>query len=104
VYEEIVDERFRLAKHNLDLKTIVRKLNNKYSEIRTLTFNFFYWKKILKSYHLVNYMKAYFNMLLVNPINRFLIYGINIIKNVDNFLFHGSFIKLLKHIIKKRAS
>ncbi|HHT9138679.1 MAG TPA: B12-binding domain-containing radical SAM protein [Candidatus Wunengus sp. YC60] len=104
VYERIVDERFRFAKHNLDLNNIVKKLNNKYSEIRTMPFTILYWEKVLKSYHLVNYLNAYLNVLLIKPINRILIYGLKMILNVDNFLFRGNLKNLLKYIIKKRAN
>ena len=93
VYESIVDERFRLNKHNQDLTRIVRKLNRKYSELRTIPMNSIYWKNIFKSYHLKDYIWGYCDM-LTQPISRS-------IKNIGRFFIRGKARKLFKSILRK---
>lgn len=64
VYDSIVDDRFCLNKHSLDLTRLVTDLNGKYNELRTLSFDPNYWKMVISSYHFNAYSLAYFHMLL----------------------------------------
>lgn len=75
VYEDIVDKRFKLACHDLDLIKIVRRLNNKYMDSlsnwcrvpNSIPLNFRYWRKILASYNWQKYLSVYMRMLFQKP-------------------------------------
>jgi radical SAM superfamily enzyme YgiQ (UPF0313 family) len=106
VYEEIVDERFRLSKHSLDLTKIVRNLNGRYSALRTLSKSSRYWSAVFTSAYFTEYAKGYLHMLLrpgyifsrrFAGIARILL--VKTIKAVDAVLFRGKIRKLMKRRI-----
>lgn len=76
VYEKIVDERFKLAQHDLDFVSIVRRLNNKYLDPVLYCYRLpsaiplisIYWRKILTSYHWRKYLSVYTRMLFLKPV------------------------------------
>ncbi len=84
VYETIVDERFKLSKHDVNVSEIVQKINNKYyyNPFAGIDFKWFYWKTVFKSDHLSAYLKAFlcgFSASFIKPILR---YPINKLKRL----------------------
>ena len=58
-YAEIIDTRFMLAKHNIDLQKLRAKINSKYGELPTISFNPIYLRKVIKSKFLYLYIREF---------------------------------------------
>jgi radical SAM superfamily enzyme YgiQ (UPF0313 family) len=93
VYDAIVDDRFKLNKHKLNLTPIVRKLNKKYNELRTMSFRPIYWRKVFTSYHLSDYLLGYLNM-FIKPVAEAIV-------NIGLRVFQGRTRELLKSVLKR---
>lgn len=98
VYEEIVDKRFKLAHHDINLQMTVRKLNSKY--LPALSYNLRlpgaiplslpYWRKVFCSYYFMGYLRIY-SLFLIRPLLEMMVLFKNALRGLrDSFRHMGS--------------
>jgi radical SAM superfamily enzyme YgiQ (UPF0313 family) len=99
VYDEIVDERFRLSKHDLDVSSVVKKINRKYyyNPFKSITFKWFYWKTVLKSHYSISYLKKFLGIFLTALTKKL----VETVIRIDNLLFDGLIRRTVKRFLAK---
>ncbi|XOB46592.1 MAG: B12-binding domain-containing radical SAM protein [Candidatus Nealsonbacteria bacterium] len=69
-YAEIID-RFILAKHNINFKKLMARLNSKYGKFKSVSFNPIYLRKVIKSKFLYLYIIKFINQQIDNLVSFF---------------------------------